>query len=166
MCNISVIGGSSVDEEYCSIAYDIGRLLSERGCIVVCGGLTGVMECVAKGVKDSGGISVGILPGTSLNEGNRYLTVKIPTGIGFARNFLVVRAGEAVISVDGSSGTRSEAYFAISEGKSVVSIGDLSIQPRKPTEGKFFKASDPSEAVEIAIREARLWSSKPRPFHF
>jgi uncharacterized protein (TIGR00725 family) len=155
MVYISVIGGSIVNDEYCEIAYEIGKLLAANNAIVVCGGLTGVMECVAKGVKENGGISIGILPGMTRENANSYLTVSIPTGIGFARDFLVVRGGDAVIAVDGSTGTHTEAYFAISEGKTVVAIGSMEIKTKKDGEGEFLKANSAEEAVKLALAAAR-----------
>ncbi|MFG1519775.1 MAG: TIGR00725 family protein [Thermoplasmataceae archaeon] len=155
MVYISVIGGSIVDNEYCEIAYEVGKLLAANHAIVVCGGLTGVMECVAKGVRDNGGISIGILPGMTRDNANAYLTVSIPTGIGFARDFLVVRGGDAVIAIDGSTGTHTEAYFAISEGKTVVGIGSIEIKTRKDGEGEFLKANSADEAVKLALAAAR-----------
>lgn len=154
MFNISVIGGSQVSDETCKVAIEIGRLLARRGVTVVCGGLKGAMECVAKGVREENGIIIGILPGNDPNEGNEYLTAAIPTGIGYARNFLVVRAGKVVIAIDGSTGTLSEASFAIAEGKDVVAIGDLVLYPKKKKEGKFFSAKTAQEAVELAIKIA------------
>ncbi|MGC8574434.1 MAG: TIGR00725 family protein [Thermoplasmata archaeon] len=151
MVNVSVVGGSQVSDEICDIAIEVGRLLAKRGATVFCGGLDGVMKCVSKGVKMGGGISVGILPGYSTDEGNEYLTIKVPTGMGYARNFLVVRAGDVVIAIDGSTGTLSEASFAIAEGKDVVAIGDIVINPKKEKEGKFFKAKTPKEAVDLAF---------------
>lgn len=155
MINISVIGGSRVSEEICEIAAEVGRLLAERGVTVICGGLEGVMTCVARGVKEKNGIVIGILPGSDPNQGNEYLTAAIPTGIGFARNFLVVRAGKVVIAIDGSTGTLSEAAFAIAEGKDLVVIGSTPVQPRKPNEGRVFNAKSPAEAVDIAMRIAQ-----------
>lgn len=157
MNNISVIGGGKVDEEYCRIAHEVGILLASRNTAVICGGLTGVMTCVARGVKEAGGISIGILPGYRADQGNEFLTVRIPSGIGLARDFLVVRAGDAVIAIDGSTGTKTEAYFALSEGKSVISIGTLNIKERKTTDGMFFSVETAEEAVEIALREAEKY---------
>lgn len=158
--NISVIGGGKVDEKYCKIAREVGFLLAARNIAVICGGLTGVMKCVAKAVKEAGGISVGILPGYKAAQGNEYLTVRIPSGIGLARDFLVVRAGDAVIAIDGSTGTKTEAYFALSEGKSVISIGNLDIKERKPTDGMFFHVETAEEAVDIALKEAEKYRNR------
>ncbi len=151
MVNVSVIGGSQVSGDICDEAVEVGRLLAKKGATVFCGGLDGVMKCVSKGVRMENGTVVGILPGYSPEEGNEYLTVKVPTGMGYARNFLVVRAGEVVIAIDGSTGTLSEASFAIAEGKDVIAIGEITIVPKKEGEGKFFKVKTPQEAVDLAF---------------
>lgn len=161
MYNIGVIGGSTASEKYMSVAFEVGSLLARKKSVVFCGGLGGVMEWVSKGVADNNGIVVGILPGNVATDGNKYLSVRIPTGIGYMRNFLIVRAADALIAIDGSSGTLSEASFAISEGKSVVAIGDLEIDHRKPGDGIFIHASTPREAVEIAFMEAEKYRSSP-----
>jgi uncharacterized protein (TIGR00725 family) len=153
--NISVIGGSQVPNDVCEVAYRVGRLLAKRGATVFCGGLTGVMECVSKGVREENGLVIGILPGSVPEEGNKYLSAAIPTGLGFARNFLVVRAGKVVIAIDGSTGTISEASFALSEGKTVIAIGGMEFTPMKRKEGKFIKVQTPEEAVEMAVKIAQ-----------
>ncbi len=152
--NIGVVGGSQADERYREISIELGRLLAQKKAIVFCGGMTGVMEWVSQGVNEAKGTIVGILPGSSMKAGNGHLTVKIPTGIGYARNFLIVRASEAIIAVDGSNGTLSEASFAVSEGKSVIIIGDLHLVRKKEQEGNIFNVNSAGEAVEIALREA------------
>ncbi len=153
--NIGVIGGSSVDEKICGIAYSVGKFLASAGATVFCGGLTGVMECVSHGVYDNHGTVVGILPGYKRSEGNRYLTVRIPTGIGYARNFLIIRASDVLIAIDGSSGTLSEAAFAVTEGKDVVSIFDIYIPRKKNGEGNVYIIPDPEEAVSMAVKIAK-----------
>lgn len=162
MYNIGVIGGSTADDSYMPIAYEVGRLLANEKATVFCGGLGGVMEWVSRGVCEENGIVVGILPGYLATEGNKFLSIRMPTGIGYMRNFLIVRASEAIIAIDGSSGTLSEASFAITEGKTVVSIGELEIDHRKPGDGMFIHASDPVEAVDIAIHEAEKYRSSPK----
>ena len=151
---IGVIGGSQPDDEHRKLGFEVGRLLSDKGVIVICGGLTGIMDAVAEGVEAGGGMCIGILPGISPLDGNRHLTVGLPTGIGFARNFLIVRASDALIAIDGSSGTLSEASFAIAEGKSVISLDSFKLARQKETEGNFIIASSPSEAVKLAVEEA------------
>jgi uncharacterized protein (TIGR00725 family) len=160
--NIGVIGGSVIDGEYCRIAEDLGRKLAVRGHLVICGGLGGVMECVARGVSEEKGVSIGILPGASPDSGNPYIGISIPTGIGYMRNFFIIRASDALISIDGSTGTMSEAAFALSEGKSVISIGDPVVSTKKPTDGKIIVVSTPEEAVIAAEQEAEIQREKSR----
>lgn len=168
---IGVIGGSIPDRPHLKQALEVGRLLSEAGAVVICGGLSGIMDAVAEGVENAGGMCIGLLPGFSPLEGNRHLTVGLPTGIGFARNFLIVRASDALIAIDGSNGTLSEASFAIAEGKSVVSLDSFELKKGKDVEGEFIFASSPEEAVKLAMEEAakkrKLFSEgKVRPDQF
>lgn len=163
MYNIGVIGGGEASDEYMEISIQLGRLLARKKAIVFCGGMAGVMEWVARGVRDENGIIVGILPGMDMSAGNGFLTVKMPTGIGYARNFLIVRASESIIAVDGSTGTLNEATFALSEGKSVVVIGELPLERRKPGDGYVFHVDNVVEAVDIAFREAEKERKKITP---
>lgn len=160
--NIAVIGGSTEHNETCNEAYEVGKLLALEGVTIVNGGGSGVMECVSRGVRENNGIVVGILPGTNPENGNKYLTVTLPTGIGFARNFLIIRSADAVIALRGSSGTLSEASFAITEGKSVVSLGNFAINNLKPNDGKLINASSPKEAVKLVMQEAEKQRSMER----
>ncbi len=159
--NVGVIGGGDVNDEYCNISYNVGKLLAENNCVVFCGGMGGVMECVSRGVSENNGTVIGILPGNNKNDGNKYLTVKMPLGIGYLRNFFIIRSSDVLIAIDGFSGTTSEAAFALTEGKTVVSIGELDIK-EKDTDGKFIKAKSPEEAVEIALKEAGDYILKNR----
>ncbi|HLH86089.1 MAG TPA: TIGR00725 family protein [Thermoplasmataceae archaeon] len=154
MHNIAVIGGSTVNKSVCALAERVGILLAKEGAVVICGGMGGVMECVSRGVRKNGGVVIGILPGESPHSGNRYLNYALPTGVGYLRNFLIIRASEAVIAIDGSTGTTSEAAFALTEGKSVVFLGEPAEIRRKPTDGRVFHADTPEEAVRIALEEA------------
>ncbi len=159
--HIGVIGGSFAGEKYCNIAYNVGKYLAENNCAVFCGGKEGIMECVSHGVYDNNGMVVGIIPGENRMEGNKYLSISMPTGIGYLRNFFIIRASDAIIAIEGYSGTTSEAAFAISEGKSVVSIGDLQIRT-KDNDGKIIYENDPQKAVSIALHEARKYIEKFR----
>ncbi|CAC11642.1 conserved hypothetical protein [Thermoplasma acidophilum] len=152
-----MIGGSRVHDDVCEVAYRVGRLLAQKGVIVVCGGLTGVMECASHGVYDEGGIVVGILPGYDASQANRYVRIPLPTGMGYMRNFLIIRASQAIIAIDGSAGTLSEASFAISEGKDVVSIYPLNIPRTKEHEGHIYIEPDPQKAVDLAISLGSRW---------
>ncbi len=159
MYNIAVIGGSRADEKYKQLAISVGKRLASEKVLVICGGMSGVMEWVSQGVSEAGGTVIGILPGWRADEGNRYLTYAIPTGIGYARNFLIIRASDSVIAIDGATGTLSEASFALTEGKSVIALGDMHIDHLKIDDGRFIKASDPEDAVRLAMEEARRFRS-------
>ncbi|NHN60065.1 MULTISPECIES: TIGR00725 family protein [Halorussus] len=109
---VSVIGGSTVTDEQASDAEAVGRLLAERGHTVVCGGLGGVMAAACRGASEAGGRTIGILPGEDLAAANPHVDTAIATGLGHARNALVVMNGNAVVAVDGGVGTLSEVGFA------------------------------------------------------
>lgn len=103
-------------------AREAGRLLAEAGCVIVCGGLDGVMAAVAEGAKAAGGRSVGLLPGADRAGAAKDLTVAIPTGLGQGRNALVVTAADGVLAVGGSWGTLSEVAMARRSGVPVVCV--------------------------------------------
>ncbi|MCD4732915.1 TIGR00725 family protein [bacterium] len=164
---ISVIGGSSCDRATKERAEAVGRLLAEAGATLVCGGYGGVMEAACRGAKSAGGQTVGILIGYDHAEANPWCDVVIPTGMGLARNALVVASGQAVIAIDGRYGTLSEIALALNLNRPVVSLnswgfGDENrevlpppLKPRNFPEGRLHYASSPEEAVELALRLAR-----------
>jgi uncharacterized protein (TIGR00725 family) len=105
----------------------VGRLLAEHGAVLVCGGLGGAMEAACRGAKQAGGTTVGLLPGESRSDANRFVDVAIPTGLGEARNALVVRSADVVVAVGGGYGTLSEIALALKIGKRVVGLGTWEI---------------------------------------
>lgn len=109
---VSVIGGSRVDAETARTAESVGRLLAEANHELVCGGLGGVMEATCRGAAEAGGRTIGILPGRDRTAANPHVEVPIATGLGDARNALVVLNGSAVVAVDGGPGTLSEIGLA------------------------------------------------------
>ena len=74
---MAVVGGSICTEAEADLAEELGRRLAEGGAIVLCGGLTGVMESVARGVRHAGGLTIGILPGSREKEIERLLPVML-----------------------------------------------------------------------------------------
>jgi uncharacterized protein (TIGR00725 family) len=120
---VGVVGSSSPDDgEACDLAEEVGRLLAERRAVVVCGGLTGVMEHVCRGARQAGGTTVGLLPGDTRAEANDFLTIALPTGLGQIRNALIVRASDAVIAIGGGWGTLSEIALAVRTGVPVFGL--------------------------------------------
>ena len=142
---VSVIGSG---REHEARAEEIGRLLAERGCTVVTGGRGEVMAAAARGAKAAGGTTIGILPGESRDDANDWIDQVIVTGLGHARNTIVVASGDAVIAVGGAWGTLSEIAFAKILGRPVVVL-----EPGWELEG-VERATTPEEAVELALSRA------------
>ena len=151
---ISVIGGGNPSPRSMELAEAVGRELAQRGATVVCGGLFGVMEAVCKGAKSVGGTTIGILPGNSPYEGNRYVDIPICTGISYARNVIVVKSGRAVIAVDGAFGTLSEIGHALGDGIPVVGLETWDLSIGGELESSIIRASTPEEAAVLAIEAA------------
>ena len=118
---VGVVGAGDVPDS--DVAFAVGRLLAERGVVVVTGGLGGVMAAACRGAASVGGLTVGLLPGLDRSDANEWVTVAIPTGLGELRNGLVVRASDALVAVGGGYGTLSEVALALKAGKPVVGIG-------------------------------------------
>ncbi len=119
---ISVIGENRPSKENYRLAYELGRFLGSEGCVVFNGGLGGVMEAVSKGVRETGGTSIGLLPGLNPSDANRYIDLPIVTGIGYARNILVANNGEIVIAIGGRFGTLNEISYALNSGIPVLAL--------------------------------------------
>jgi len=139
---VSVIGSGAEHEEQ---AEEIGRLLAERGCTLVCGGRGEVMASAARGAKSAGGTTIGILPGETRADANEWIDHVVVTGIGHARNLAVVASGDAVIAVGGRYGTLAEIGFALTLGRRVVIL-----DPGWEVDGAL-RARTPTEAVELAL---------------
>jgi len=121
---IAVIGGGTCTTEETALAEETGRLLAQRGAILVCGGLGGVMEAAARGAQTNGGTTVGILPGDDPAAANAHIAIPLATGLGEMRNFLIVRTAHALIAIGGGVGTLSEIALAQRIGKPVVGLHD------------------------------------------
>lgn len=141
---IGVIGGSAVDQTAFETAYQVGKLIAEAGAILICGGLTGIMEAACKGAKDAGGATIGILPGLHVDDANPYVDIPVATGLGHARNLVIINTAQAMIAISGRYGTLSEIGFALQSGKPVYGLGTWDI------DGVVASAS-PEEAVNKAL---------------
>ena len=142
MIQISVIGSGAEHE---ASAEQVGRLLAERGAVVVTGGRGEVMAAAARGAKSAGGTTIGILPGESRADANEWNDHVVVTGIGHARNLAVVASGDAVIVVGGRYGTLAEIGFALVLGRRVVVL-----EPGWEVDG-VLRAVTPEEAVRLAL---------------
>lgn len=119
---VGLIGAGTCPEEIYKTAYAVGKAIAEKKAVLICGGLGGVMEAAAKGAVEAGGFTVGILPGESKSDSNPYISLPIATGLGHARNVLIIRAADVVIAVSGGYGTLSEIALALKMGKGVVGL--------------------------------------------
>ena len=139
-----MIGSGTAHEDR---AEEVGRLLAERGCTVVCGGRGEVMAAAARGAKSAGGATIGILPGETRDGMNEWIDHAVVTGIGHARNLAVVASGDAVIAVGGEWGTLAEIGFARVLDRPLVIV-----EPGWQVKGEGIRrAATPADAVELAL---------------
>jgi uncharacterized protein (TIGR00725 family) len=141
---IGVIGAGSADAAALNIAGQVGRLIGERGAVLLCGGLSGVMEAAARGAKSAGGTTVGVLPQSSSQFANPYIDIPIATGFGEGRNVVIVNTADVLIAISGEYGTLSEIALALKSGKKVVGISTWGIPG-------VVRAADAADAVEKAF---------------
>jgi len=120
---VSVIGGHKCTDEVEQLAQKLGKKLAKVAEILVSGGLSGTMKAVCQGFKAGGGLTIGIIPSYSKKDANEFVDIPIPTGLGLARNVLVVQAGDIVVALPGEYGTLSEIAYCMQFGKPVISLG-------------------------------------------
>ncbi|NLI16645.1 MAG: TIGR00725 family protein [candidate division Zixibacteria bacterium] len=141
---IGVIGGSFVEQKYLDLAFEVGRLLAQKDIIIVCGGLGGVMEAVCKGASENDGLTVGLLPASDIKMANPYVKIPLATGMGSARNKIIVESSQALIAIAGAYGTLSEIALALDTGKKVIGLGTWDIPG-------VIKAGSAKEAVNLVL---------------
>ncbi|MGB9613161.1 MAG: TIGR00725 family protein, partial [Candidatus Margulisiibacteriota bacterium] len=136
---------------------------AQAGCVLVCGGLKGVMEAAAKGAKSAGGLTVGILPGSKREEANPYIDIPIITGLGYARNKLVVKTGQVIIAIGGKYGTLSEIGFALGYGIPVIGLKTWElIRGDGKVDKSITYVNSAKEAVDLALK-IMAKAEKPKP---
>ena len=152
---VAVCGSGQANAQEAALAEAVGRLIAEAGAVLVCGGLGGVMDAAARGCEATGGVSIGILPGDRPSDrreaASPHLMVSIPTGLGEARNALVVRAADAVIAIGGEFGTLSEIALGLKLGKPVVGLGTWELAKAGAPVDAIMRAETPEEAVRAAL---------------
>ena len=148
---IAVIGGGECSPQEAETAEAVGREIAKRDAILVCGGLGGVMEAACKGAHSGGGMTIGILPGDRRQPAIPYIQIPIVTGIGYARNVVVVKSAHAVIAVGGSYGTLSEISYALQSGIPVIGLNTWSLSRRNQPDKSIILAQTPEEAVTKAL---------------
>jgi uncharacterized protein (TIGR00725 family) len=149
---VSVVGNGNCEEgsDTWKLAEEVGRRLAEAGVSVVCGGLAGVMEAVARGAAQAGGTAIGIVPGVSVEEANEHCTHVVASATGYARNLAVVASGDAVIAIGGEWGTLSEIGHARTFDKTVVALRSWGLTGREKMEGA--PGVVPVDTAEEAVR--------------
>jgi len=152
---IAVIGDSSCSTKEVKLSETVGELLAQRGAILICGGLGGVMEAVCRGAKSKGGLTVGILPGQDSSMANPWVDVPVVTGIGEARNVAVVKSAQAVIAIGGGYGTLSEIAYALKSNIPVIGLNTWSLSRIGQEDDPIIRVKSAAEAVDKAISLAR-----------
>jgi uncharacterized protein (TIGR00725 family) len=144
------------------MAEEVGQHLARGGAAVLTGGLGGVMRAASRGAVGAGGETIGLLPGADPGEANEYVRTPIATGLGVARNLVVVTAADSVVAVGGRHGTLSEIGLALRMGRHVVALSSWRIESDQRLGGpRMHRARDPREAAEIALRLAREGPHEP-----
>jgi uncharacterized protein (TIGR00725 family) len=153
---IAVCGAGTCDAAVYEQARQVGRLLGAAGAVLLCGGLGGVMEAACQGAQEEGGMTVGILPGSDAGAANSYVDLPVVTGMGQARNVVLVLSAEAVIAIAGEAGTLSEIALALKVGRPVVGLGTWRLlRGDGASEERVRYATSPAEAVHWALEEVR-----------
>jgi uncharacterized protein (TIGR00725 family) len=160
--HVAVSGGGAAGEAACRLAEEVGAELARRDAVVVTGGLGGAMAAACRGAKTAGGTTVGILPGHDRSDANEWVDVAVPTGLGEARNALVVRAADALIAVAGEFGTLSEIALALKVGTPVVGLETWELAQRGQRVEAIVVATTPAEAAEQAVALAMGRRGPPR----
>lgn len=146
---IAVIGAGKCSKKLKDMAADVGRYIAENGGVLVCGGLGGTMEGAARGAKEAGGTTIGIIPTDNKSDANEFIDYVIATGIGHARNILVVNSADAIVALPGKYGTLSEMAFALNSEKPIVSVSAWKLGD------EIRQVEDPIEAAKIALEMAK-----------
>lgn len=153
---VAVIGASACTGAQAALAEAVGRLLAERGAILVCGGLGGVMEAACRGAQAAGGTTIGLLPGEDPRQANPYVTLPLPTGLGHGRNALVVLAGQAIIAIGGGGGTLSEIGLGLRCGRPVIGLGTWGLLQPDGNPPALLVVETPEQAVALALDPAQM----------
>lgn len=151
---IAVLGGHDAPAADERLAAEVGRLLAEQEAVLLCGGRGGVMAAACRGASSAGGLCIGLLPDDDDHQANDFLTVALPTGLGHARNAVLVCAAAAVIAIGGGAGTLSEIGLALKAGRPVIGLGTWEAHEANGRPATIRTATSPDEAVAMALLAA------------
>ena len=149
---IAVIGTRQPSPEEAKLAEEVGRELAKNGVVLVCGGLGGVMEAACRGACLEGGLTIGILPGNEAKSANRYVQIPIVTGMGYARNAVLVKSAQAVIAVGGGYGTLSEIAYALDFKIPVIGLSTWSFSRNNQKDKLIIRVRNAKSAVNKALK--------------
>jgi uncharacterized protein (TIGR00725 family) len=152
---VAVVGGGRCSPQEAKVAEAVGRHLAEAGATLICGGLGGVMAAACRGAKAAGGLTIGVLPGFSASDANPDVDIPVVTGLGEARNLVIVRTASAVVAVGGEFGTLSEIAFALKLGRPVVGLGTWELSKMGQLDDPIIRAATPADAVRLALNAAQ-----------
>lgn len=130
----------------------VGRLIAVARATLICGGGGGVMEAACRGAREAGGHTIGILSGEDPGKANEFVEFALATGLGGARNVILILSASAAIAIGGEGGTLSEIGYALRLGKPVISLH--SWEPALWDGGRpasILLASTAEEAVRLAL---------------
>lgn len=148
---IAVIGTRQPSTKESKIAEEVGRELAKNGVVLLCG----VMESACRGASSEGGLTIGILPGNEASSANQYVRIPIVTGLGYARNAVLVKSARAVIAVGGSYGTLSEIAYALDANIPVIGIDTWSLARNGEEDNSIIIAKNAREAVRLALKSVK-----------
>jgi len=144
---VAVCGESDPQTSLADLAFELGHGIAERGAILICGGLTGVMEHAARGARAAGGLAVGLLPGDEPDDANAYIDLAIATGLGHARNAVLARTADGVVALGGGLGTLSEIALALRDGRPAIGIQTWRFDRQGRTEPELPTAGNVNDAL-------------------
>jgi uncharacterized protein (TIGR00725 family) len=153
--HIGVVGEGQCSRTTAAVAERVGAAIAEAGAVLLCGGRAGTMEAAARGAARAGGTVVGVLPGFSRDDANRWVTIPIVTGMDQARNVILVRSCDAVIAIGGSYGTLSEIALALKLGVPVIALRSWRLRAPEARPVPVLRATSPRDAVRLALAAAR-----------
>ena len=145
---VAVCGESDPQTSLADLAFELGRGIAERNAVLVCGGLTGVMEHAARGARAAGGLTIGLLPGEDPDDANEYIDIAIATGLGHARNAILARTADGVVALGGGLGTLSEIALALRNRRPTIGIKTWRFDRQDRTEPELPIAGNATEALD------------------
>ena len=144
---MAVCGESDPQTSLADLAFELGRGIAERNAVLICGGLTGVMEHAARGARAAGGLTIGLLPGEDTDDANEYVDIAIATGLGHARNAILARTADGVVALGGGLGTLSEIALALRNRRPTIGIQTWRFDRAGRTEPELPVAANVTEAL-------------------